>query len=89
MDQHFATELKLPAKRKAENDVRLSRDADARSKAAARAAVANDPHNMKDVPVTGESWGKRLRRVPNWAYGGAAVLFLGGWAVAASRRKRH
>ena len=62
----------------------------AQAKAAAASAVAsNDPHNIKNVPVTGESWGKRLRRVPNWAYGGAVVLFLGGWVVAASRRKRR
>ena len=61
----------------------------ARANASVASAVSNDPHNMKDVPVTGESWGNRLRRVPNWAYGGAAVLFLGGWIVAASRRRRR
>ena len=58
------------------------------AKNAAKAAASNDSHNIKDVPVTGESWGKRLRRVPNWVYGGAVVLFLGGWFVAASRRRR-
>ena len=87
-EEASAIEAETQKKVKARDSAREAWVREAMAKGAAASAVANDPHNMKDVPVTGESWGNRLRRVPNWAYGGAVVLFLGGWFVAASRRRR-
>lgn len=78
-DELFAMAAKDKSERIAQNNRQAQIEAN-------RIATVDNPRNIKDAPLTKESWGKRLRTIPNWVYGGAIAVVFVGWIVSKRRK---